>query len=219
MTKRTSANGPTRRRTLGKAAIAGIVIVIVFVALVFYMSIPSSVTYQAGKSFSTPEDVAVEMTHALTSAGTIMPSNNTIFFHSKEVKIVVLATMRMALPEFNISMSSVPSYVGEKAPVFIVYGLVEPTISVPNGAKINLTIINADDDMAHNFVIAKSGPPFSTSFSSDYFETNMEFLQPATEQGMNGYWYTFTLPSGSYWYLCEVPGHASQGMYGKIIST
>ncbi|MFP3281155.1 MAG: hypothetical protein RXO76_08850 [Vulcanisaeta sp.] len=37
--------------------------------------------------------------------------------------------------------------------VFVIYGLINPTLVVPAGAIIHVTFINLDDGMYHNFVV------------------------------------------------------------------
>jgi len=196
-----------------------VVAIAVGIAVYYVISVPSGVTWQAGKSFIITEEEAAEMLRAPPSSAAIFTSNNTIVFTSKDVRIVAFATHMEDLPEWNITAPFVPSYVPEHGMVFVIYGLINPTITVPSGARINVTIINIDEDMVHNLVITSSGPPYPQAFGADFpFLTKMDFLQFATEESVYGYWYTVTLPSGSYWYLCQVPGHAVMGMYGQMIS-
>jgi len=157
------------------------------------------------------------MMGSVPTYATVIASNNTIAFHSSDIRLTAMGRMSGMPDMFNISMQSVPPYVQQGSPVFVMYGLVEPTLVVPQGARVNITFINMDGDMVHSFVLTNTAPPFAMTVSSGALLTHMDFLQPTSNGSAHGYWYTATLPAGTYYYLCDAPGHASTGMYGKII--
>jgi rusticyanin len=103
---------------------------------------------------------------------------------------------------------------------FRIAGLVNPTVVVPKGAQVDLEFINADSDEAHAFVITPEQPPFA-------FHPAAEPAFPgsaagpvgdptAAGQGARNVEFTASI-SGSYQYLCPMPGHAEMGMHGAFI--
>ena len=103
---------------------------------------------------------------------------------------------------------------------FRIAGLVNPTVVVPRGAQVNLEFINADSDEAHAFVITADQPPFAfhpaapPAFPGSVAGPIGD--PPATGQGARAIEFTATT-SGSYQYLCPMPGHAQMGMHGSFV--
>lgn len=155
----------------------------------------------------------------------IYPSNNTIVFTSNQINLVVLAMMgNDAESMFN---ATAPSYA--HGDVFVIYGLINPTLVVPSGAVIHVTFINLDDDMYHNFVVTTVPPPYPyyvMHYVGMYggmgpmMMLYMTWLPPANYKAGYAYGYQYTIvlnEPGTYWYICTYPGHAEEGMYGEII--
>ncbi len=133
-------------------------------------------------------------------------TTNTIEFYGSKVSIHIIASPK------NGSMYS-----------FGVYGLVNPTIIVPKGAHVTFLFVNMDDDMYHGIVVTTGAPPY-------FYMGTMMFDRPAfvdsyippLPQEKNGQYAgastTFvSSAAGTFYYICQVPGHASKGMYGKFI--
>ncbi len=133
-------------------------------------------------------------------------AKNTIEFYGSKVLIPIMAS-----PE-NGSMYS-----------FGIYGLVNPTIIVHKDAQITVQLVNMDDDMYHGVVITSGAPPYfymgtmmfdGPAFVNSYIpplpeEKNSEYPESST---------TFTVSTlGTFYYICQVMGHASKGMYGKFV--
>ena len=71
--------------------------------------------------------------------------------------------------------------------------------------------------MYHNWAVTQSGPPFgSMSMMGSGMMMSMAILDPASGSGYWSQTASFTANSGTYWYLCEYPGHAAGGMYGGM---
>lgn len=163
----------------------------------------------------------------------IIKSNNTISFHSQTVSVLALAMM----PEeaVNITGTELPSYAS--GDVFVIYGLINPTLVIPAGATLQFNVVNLDDDMYHNLVVSSISPPYpymamqgmmysyghTDSANTFYpFASMMGFLPPANYAQGDAREYSYTLTfnqTGTLWYLCTYPGHAQLGMYGQIIVT
>lgn len=112
---------------------------------------------------------------------------------------------------------------------FEILGIINPEIAITQGSVIHFTIVNIDNDSFHNFVLSRTGPPYpdlpgmemmSGSPGSFGYVSMMGYLPPENN-GLYAYTnisYNFSSP-GTYWYLCTYPGHAQDGMYGKIVVT
>lgn len=128
---------------------------------------------------------------------------STITFTSRDVSLVVLASPSMPAESFRIA------------------GMTNPAISVPAGAHVTITLINADTDMAHGLVItaAGAGPSLMPMMAAApaFAGSALWFLGEPTTAGMHEGTLSFTAATpGSYQYLCPVPGHAQEGMTGTF---
>ena len=108
------------------------------------------------------------------------------------------------------------------------HGLTNPTIIVPRGATVQLNLLNMDygNNMEHTVVISQVPPP--------YPYMAMMYLGPpqvppipvlpwrsgedvkTAQYAALGETFVAGTP-GEYWYVCPVPQHAEEGMYGKFI--
>lgn len=162
--------------------------------------------YGNGNSYSQnikdANSAAKDMAASLTNA-TVDKSANTITYTGKDVNIVMFGG-----PE-------------EADGKFVIGGLINPTLKIPQGAKVTMELINEDTGMPHGVELTTSPPPY-------YYMTMMQggvypgsFITPILEAAANQYPSTqvsFTASdSGDFYYICQYPGHAAKGMYGKII--
>ncbi len=137
----------------------------------------------------------------------------------------------------NLTKMQPPSY--SKGDVFVIYGLINPTLVIPKSTVIHLTVINLDNDMNHNLVVSSVDPPYPymammSAMNGMMMSSNSQagvntgsspvmmtpFLPP-TNKGL-AHEYSYSLPLnqlGNMWYLCAYPGHAQDGMYGRIVVT
>ncbi|MCL5066961.1 MAG: plastocyanin/azurin family copper-binding protein [Thaumarchaeota archaeon] len=175
-------------------------------------------------------DQAIQMMRSVPQYANVMPSNNTVIFSSnssQSVRVVALATDHQGAA--NLTTNTPPSYATDD--LFVIYGLIDPTLVIPHGASVQVTVVNLDKDMYHNFAVTTVSPPYSYMTMMQGMMSNrqqsgtwlsmMPFLPPANyKQGIaHEYTYTFTLTSqqATLRYLCTYPGHAQDGMYGKIL--
>jgi rusticyanin len=118
-----------------------------------------------------------------------------------------------------VHLTVVMSPMNEPDLTFRIAGLVNPAVVVPSGAKVVVTVVNADADMWHNWALTPAQPPFPYMAM---MASGMMFggiasvpLPPATSTKMPVNSVSFTAPGvGTYTYLCDTPGHAEKGMYG-----
>jgi rusticyanin len=148
----------------------------------------------------------------------VSKDDNTIIFSSSNIALTSFAMMGQ--DAINATGYNPPTQTG--GDVFVMDALINPTLVVKSGTQLHITLINLDEDMAHNFVITTSGPPYSTMpmMSNGAFLNKMPILPNEEKQQGYAYEYTDSITldqSGTYWYVCTYPGHAEEGMYGKII--
>ena len=175
---------------------------------------------------------AIQMMHNTPSYTKVVSHNNTIIFGSRNINIVALAMMRDTA--INLTGMKPPSY--SKGDVFVMYGLINPTLIIPKGASVQFSVINLDDDHYHNLLISSVSPPYPymammssmgtmSSNSEDGVQSNpppvmASFLPPVDHSSAHEYSYGLTFDqSGTLWYVWTYPEHAQEGMYGKIIVT
>ena len=93
---------------------------------------------------------------SVPSYARIISSNDTIIFTGSQITIVAAGMM----PDDATNMTGMnpPSYATDD--VFVIYGLIDPTLVIPSGANVNFVFVNLDDDMYHNFVPTSLTPPY-----------------------------------------------------------
>jgi rusticyanin len=100
-------------------------------------------------------------------------------------------------------------------------GLTNPTVIVHASATVTLTLINADPDTAHGITITTATPTYGwmpmMAADAAFPGAGIWFLGNPTPAGMHEASVTFTANrTGTYGYLCPVPGHAQKGMHGTF---
>jgi rusticyanin len=161
-------------------------------------------TRLAGKA---PQSVPLKQVKALSdqapAGASIDTRTDTITFHAAAASFTVVA-IAPGMPDMT----------------FTVAGLTNPTIIVPSGTMVTVRFINNDTDEAHGWLVTGNRPPFG-------------FGQPATPAIAGAYagvigdptaagdgasTISFTASgTGSYEYICPMPGHAQMGMHGSFI--
>ncbi|HEY8891708.1 MAG TPA: hypothetical protein VIM70_15810 [Clostridium sp.] len=134
---------------------------------------------------------------------TVDKKNNTITFTGKNITIVLLGSPKIADDKFFIG------------------GLTNPTIQVPKDANISLKMINKDDGMPHGVEITDAPPAYNYMTMMDGNIYPNAFISPLPEASKDKYSTsvaTFTSnQEGTFYYICQYPGHAAKGMYSKFI--
>ena len=154
-----------------------------------------------------PSDANQEMQSSLKNA-TIDKINNTITYSGQTVKIVA----------FGGAMDNSSSGPDEK---FVIGGLVNPTLHVQKGARVSLELVNEDTGMPHGIEVTSAHPPyrFMSMMQGDIYPGS--FIHPISASRKDVYPVATTTfaasQSGTFNYICEYPGHAAKGMYGKIV--
>lgn len=183
-----------------------------------------------GQSISIQQ--AIQLMQTIPSYAKANSSSNSIAFSSQDISIPVLAIM----PDRAINLTGMQPPTYSHDDVFVIYGLINPTLFIPAGATVHFSIVNLDDDMYHNIAVSSISPPYPymsmQGMMSSYWSSGrsgsttfpvmsmMPFLPPADyNQGLaHEYSYSLTFSqAGTFWYLCTYPGHAQSGMYGQLV--
>jgi rusticyanin len=148
---------------------------------------------------------ATRLSDAVPAGATLDTQTRNVAFSGDSANLVVLAS---------------PS--GRPDETFSIAGMVDPTVTVQKGARVSIEVVNADPDTAHGLVVTAAGSatswmPMMTSTPA-FNGAAVWFLGNPTSTGMHAATMTFTATrSGSYQYLCAVPGHARAGMFGSFV--
>lgn len=161
-----------------------------------------------GSAFANAPGPRVSMSDATRLANTVPAgaqvnkSGNSIVFTTKAVNLAIVASMS-----------------GSADDKFQVAGLVNPSITVPRGSKVTIDFVNGDSGMAHGVAVVPYGAAQSSmpmmSDAPSFSRAALWFLGDATSAGAHRGTIRFSADkTGTYQYLCPVPGHALKGMYG-----
>ena len=130
-------------------------------------------------------------THGIVSA-----DQKTLTYHQRLVRLVVRSGPANDMLSYRIE------------------GLRNPTLVVPAGTTLKALFINMDDDMMHNLRLKVQKMPLKGTMES----AGTTDLPHKSSAGVHAQELTLRMPmSGTYTYLCTVPGHAPGGMFGKLI--
>lgn len=175
-------------------------------------------------------DKTAQMMKDVPMYAKVIPENNSIVYDSQNIKLIVLATDHEGA--INLTSNRIPGYASDD--VFVIYGLVNPTLVIHHGVTTNLDIIvvNLDKDMYHNFVFTSLSPPYSYMVMQGMMNKNPQqqgtimqmtpYLPPLSQvrTGMVAHEYMYSVQINmqtNLWYFCTYPGHAQSGMYGKVL--
>ena len=141
---------------------------------------------------------------ATPAGATVERAANRVVFTTKTVHFAVLGS-----PPTGRDMT------------FQVAGLADPTIVVPAGSTVTVRFINADPDEAHGWFLTPGRAPFPyMAMMGAPVAFRGALARPLGDPnaaGMPEETVTFRPgAAGRYTYLCPVPGHARQGMYGTL---
>lgn len=140
--------------------------------------------------------------HALLLGSSVSSvSNNTLVFSGDSVRVVVL----MGPMQEGTSMYS-----------FVIDNLTNPTLVFQHGANVIFYIVNVDTDAYHSLALSEQPPPYPyEAMPMMMYSYATSMMLPPTSGAYYGERINITVNSGMY-YLCTVPGHAQDGMYGRI---
>ena len=147
----------------------------------------------------------VQRAHYLQQSGQAgTRQNNELAFAGKRITVPVVAVAP-----------------GSPEKTFEIHGAVNPTIVLPAGAKVRFKLGNADRQMPHGLAVTRKSPPYPDDAKKEIKPpiagtgyVKHENSKSGMQVAATGW---FTLKPGTYYYVCPVPTHAHEGMYGKIV--
>lgn len=154
-------------------------------------------------SLSSPQRISQTDLNRMTSGTntTTYATNNTIWVGSGTSRLVFVA----APPGHD--------------EIFVINGLLNPTIHLSIGAQVTVTFANADPGMYHNLALTTRDPPYSSMPMMSHMNGPRTGMLSPSEIGF--YWVQdmriAVNSPGQFWYLCEYPDHAEEGMYGNLV--
>ncbi len=206
----TPSRPPRSSATRGRSLLAVVVIIVgIAVVAAFLWSLVGNSGLGTNPAYLQPRQLQASDLSALNASATqglAFKDNTTLWFRSGAVTLVVYASP----PEHDMA--------------FVVQGMVNPTIHVAPGSRVTIVAVNLDSDEYHTWSLSTRGPPYSSTpmmgsggmISGMMMGTTM--LAPASNSGMWSQQMSFTAVPGTYWYVCAVSGHATQGMYGGLVA-
>ena len=103
--------------------------------------------------------------------------------------------------------------------IFVINGLLNPTIYLSRGAQVTVSFANVDPDMYHNLAITTRVPSYSSMPMMSHMSGPRTSMLSPSELGY--YWVQdmriAVNSPGQFWYLCEYVDHAEEGMYGSLV--
>jgi len=144
------------------------------------------------------------------------PANDSVVVYSSSARLLVFTMGHVRA--VNLTGQALPDYAQHE--VFVIDGLIDPTLVFEGPSTVNITVINLDSSMYHNFVVTTVSPPYPFNAMPYEMQYGMvPFVPPADYTGGLAYSYSYVLSfgPGSYWYICTYPGHAEMGMYGRML--
>ena len=147
---------------------------------------------------------ALGAAQAVPTGARIDRARQTVIFSSTQVRLSIVATMTGSSDGFEVG------------------GMTNPSIVVPRDSTVEITFVNADQDMAHGLAIVPQGAgngemPMMTAGPA-FTGAAVWFLGDATNSSAPEQTISFSADhAGTYQYICPVPGHALAGMRGELV--
>jgi hypothetical protein len=169
-------------------------------AIVFLLALTASGQPGPGFKLITQHNVVFQGQNFPSSTSPqVDKAQNTLTFSGAEIRILALAGPEDAMLSYKIA------------------GLTNPTLRVPAGSRIQLTVVNIDDDMYHDLVIWHPRGSFSVRPEIPPQALRTHSLKPRHGQTSQAEVLVLqAIQPGSYEYFCSTRGHAKGGMHGLL---
>lgn len=134
-----------------------------------------------------------------SSSAQVNKAENTLTFSGSSIRIVALAG-----PEDNMFS-------------YRIAGLTNPTLRIPAGARVRLTVVNVDDDMSHDLVVSPPHKAFPARPEIPPHAVRTTRLAARHGEACQGEVLLIQAMRAALCdYFCSVPGHAKGGMHGRL---
>lgn len=147
---------------------------------------------------------ALALGQSIPHGAEVNRAENRVVFLSSQVQVTVLA-----------------SPTGAPDMTFQVAGLTDPTIKVAYASHVTLQLINADSDQSHGWLLTSGSANSYMPMMSSPVAFSGSAAGPLEAAGTGSQWPAETIEftadrSGTFAYLCPIPGHAQRGMWGNF---
>jgi rusticyanin len=127
-------------------------------------------------------------------------------------------------PGARVELVALGSPPGNPDETWNIAGMLNPTVHIRTGAQVTVHFINADADQDtwHGWLLTAARPVYPRQVAQ-----RVPLAFPGAVAGpVHGEtahrWFGRTVHfiaarAGTYYYLCQVPGHARMGMYGELV--
>ena len=122
----------------------------------------------------------------------------------------------------SVTLVALASPHGQPNMTWEIDGLVNPTVVVQPAAQLDVVLVNTDWGYMHGFELTTTPPPYPHMAMAGVTDSFFLMpLSPRTAKDVATASYhtrsaSVTPTSGTYHYLCPVPGHAAAGMFGTL---
>lgn len=173
---------------------------------------------------SSPSTVLNNMPQLTGGANTVSPSSvEALTGIGEKGAVINRAANTVTYTGSSVVLVALAGPAGAPSTRWEIDGLINPTIHIRAGAQVTVDLINTDSDAMHGFELTTTAPPYRTR---TMLATQPIFMlmpeSPTASQTPTQPRYPeetgqFTASPGHYYYLCQVPGHAADGMWGSLI--
>lgn len=126
-------------------------------------------------------------------------AGNTLTFSGSLIQLLVTAGPPDAMLSYRIA------------------GLTNPTLRIPVGTRLRLTVVNVDDDMVHDLVISAPQVTYPVQPKIPPGVVHTHPLSARRGESMQAQELVVQpLRPGSFDYFCSTPAHAKGGMHGRL---
>ena len=120
-----------------------------------------------------------------------------------------------------VALGSAP---GTPDETWTIAGMVNPTVHSHTGAHVTVHFFNADADQDtwHGWLLTTARPAYPRQVAQRVPLAFPDAVARPVHGETVHRWFGRTVPfiaarAGTYYYLCQVPGHAQMGMYGELV--
>jgi rusticyanin len=113
---------------------------------------------------------------------------------------------------------------GNPDETWTIAGLVNPTVHIHTGAHVTVHFVNADADQDtwHGWLLTTARPAYPRQVAQRVPLAFPDAVGRPVHGETAHRWFGRTVRfiaarAGTYYYLCQVPGHAQMGMYGELV--
>jgi rusticyanin len=146
---------------------------------------------------------------------------------ARKTAATALVTPRARLVTYTgarVELVALGSPPGNPDETWNIAGMVNPTVHIRTGAQVTVHFFNADADKDtwHGWLLTTARPPYPRQVAQRVPVAFPGAGARPVHGETSHRWFGRTMhfiaaQSGTYYYLCQVPGHARMAMYGELV--